>query len=41
MRHTRTLEESVAVKHEAEIGGQVFSMETGKLAEQALSLIHI
>jgi DNA polymerase III epsilon subunit family exonuclease len=25
----------VAVKHEAEIGGQVFSMETGKLAEQA------
>src|SRR6187551_1438839 len=35
MRHTRTLEKSVAVKHEAEIGGQVFSMETGKLAEQA------
>jgi DNA polymerase III epsilon subunit family exonuclease len=35
MRHTRTLEESVAVKHEAEIGGQVFSMEAGKLAEQA------
>ena len=25
----------MAVKHEAEIGGQVFSMETGKLAEQA------
>jgi DNA polymerase III epsilon subunit family exonuclease len=25
----------VAVKHEAEIGGQVFSMEAGKLAEQA------
>src|ERR687896_1235854 len=35
MRHMRTLEESVAVKHEAEIGGQVFSMEAGKLAEQA------
>jgi DNA polymerase III epsilon subunit family exonuclease len=33
--HTRTLEESVAVKHEAEIGGQVLSMEAGKLAEQA------
>ena len=30
-----TLEESVAIKHEAEIGGQVFSMEAGKLAEQA------
>ena len=25
----------MAVKHEAEIGGRVFSMETGKLAEQA------
>jgi DNA polymerase III epsilon subunit family exonuclease len=25
----------VAIKHEAEIGGQVFSMEAGKLAEQA------
>ena len=25
----------MAIKHEAEIGGQVFSMETGKLAEQA------
>jgi polyribonucleotide nucleotidyltransferase len=35
MRLTRTLEESVAVKHEAEIGGRVFSMEAGKLAEQA------
>ncbi len=29
------LEESVAIKVEAEIGGQTFSLETGKLAEQA------
>ena len=35
MRHTDTLEESVAIKHEAEIGGQILSMEAGKLAEQA------
>ena len=25
----------MAIKHEAEIGGKVFSMEAGKLAEQA------
>jgi len=31
----RSLEESVSIKHEAQIGGQVFSMEAGKLAEQA------
>jgi DNA polymerase III epsilon subunit family exonuclease len=35
MRHERTLEESVAVTHEAEIGGRNLSMEAGKLAEQA------
>jgi len=29
------LEESVAITHEAEIGGRTFSMEAGKLAEQA------
>ena len=25
----------MAIKHEADIGGKVFSMEAGKLAEQA------
>jgi polyribonucleotide nucleotidyltransferase len=29
------LEDSVAITHEAEIGGRAFSMEAGKLAEQA------
>ncbi len=32
---THTLEESVSIKHEAEIGGKSFSLEAGKLAEQA------
>ncbi len=32
---TQHLEESVAIKVEAEIGGQSFSLEAGKLAEQA------
>jgi polyribonucleotide nucleotidyltransferase len=34
-RETNILEESVAIKVEADIGGQSFSLEAGKLAEQA------
>jgi polyribonucleotide nucleotidyltransferase len=33
--NVKHLEESVAIKVEAEIGGQTFSLEAGKLAEQA------